>query len=44
LKIPLQPSSSLYEKIGDAGLLVLVAMGLILAFYYRKVARPERKE
>jgi hypothetical protein len=38
LKIPLRPSFSLYEKIGDAGILVVAAAGLSLAFFYRKKA------
>ena len=41
LKIPLRPSFTLYEKIGDLGLLVIVAIALILAFFRReKVPAP----
>ena len=36
LKIPLRPSFSLYEKIGDVGILMVVAIGLILALFYRE--------
>jgi apolipoprotein N-acyltransferase len=44
LKIPLRPSFSLYEKIGDLGLLTVVAAGLILAVFYRKKAALAGKE
>jgi apolipoprotein N-acyltransferase len=39
LKIPLRPSFSLYERIGDLGLLALVVFALVLAIYYRKGVR-----
>ena len=39
LKIPLRPSFSLYERIGDLGLLSLVVFALVLAIYRRKGVR-----
>jgi apolipoprotein N-acyltransferase len=36
LKIPLRPSFSLYEKIGDIGILLMVVIALILAFWKRE--------
>ena len=36
LKIPLRPSFSLYERIGDLGILSVVAIALILAFLKRE--------
>jgi hypothetical protein len=36
LKIPLRPSFSLYERIGDLGILAMVAIALVLAFSNRE--------
>jgi apolipoprotein N-acyltransferase len=36
LKIPLRPSFSLYEKIGDLGILSTVAIALVLAYFKRE--------
>ena len=36
LKIPLRPSFSLYDKIGDLGILIVVGIGLVLSIFYRE--------
>ncbi len=38
LKIPLRPSFSLYERIGDLGLLLIVGIALVLAYLKREKA------
>jgi apolipoprotein N-acyltransferase len=36
LEIPLQPSFSLYERIGDLGLLLIAGIALVLAYLKRE--------
>jgi hypothetical protein len=36
LKVPLRPSFSLYERIGDFGLLLIVGIALVLAYLNRE--------
>ncbi|NQX00208.1 apolipoprotein N-acyltransferase [bacterium] len=40
LKIPRQPSFSLYARIGDLGILLLTALALVLAVFYREKPLP----